>query len=143
MFKKLFKKKVESSTNIKEIATPYVCDRDSELILQLRKCQDLKKMLNHEIEILNKDNLETLRYFADLLHGLVRRVDSCNPQLTSERNMRIINYTIQELSSAEIFKIAEDLTAFKEKDDIICEKEKALKAVENDIKKIKAELGIE
>lgn len=139
MFKKLFKKKVESSTNIKEVATPYVCNKDNELILQLRKCQDLKKMLNHEIENLDKDKLELFSYFADFLHELVKRVNSYEP----EREMYIITQIIKECSFADIFKIAEDLKAYKDKDDIVCEKRRALKAVEDDIKKIKIELGIE
>lgn len=146
MFKKLFKKKVESSTNIKEVAAPCICDKDNEhcnLILQLRKCQDLKKMISHEIEILNKDNHELLSHFIDLLCEFWLLLDYYNPHLTSERNIKIIESTIQERSSADIFRIAEELKAYKNKDDIIREKQRALKAVEDDIEKIKTELGIE
>ena len=135
MFKKLFKKKAKSSTNI----TPYVCSKDNELLLQLRKCQDLKKTISQEIENFSKDNHELFSYFANFFSELVTRVNSYEP----EREMYIINRTIQERSSAEIFKIAEDLKAYKDKDDIIHEKRRALKAVEDDIERIKAELGIE
>ena len=149
MFKNLFKKSVESTTNIKEAIVPCVCNGDNEhcdLVLKLRKCQDLKKAISQEIEILNKDNHELLNHFIDFLYEFSKRglpLDSFSPRLTSERNIGIIEWTLHEHSSADIFRITEELKTYKNKDDIICEKQRTLKAVEDDIKNIKAKLGIE
>ena len=147
MFKNLFRRDVE----IKEVSIPCICESDNEhcdLILQLRKCQDLRKGIKNEIEILNNNNHELIFNFIGLLktleanglrmdfyHGwLNKNIIDCN---------HIIEFTIDRYSSADIFRITEELRTYKNKVDIICEKQKALKAVEDDINKIKSKLGIE
>lgn len=149
MFKNLFKKNVESTTNIKESVIPCACDGSNEhcdLVLKLRECQDLKKMISQEIEILNKDNQELISNFINFIYEFEKRglIMGCyNFHSTSERNIGIIEWTLHEHSSADIFRITEELKTYKNKDDIICEKQRALKAVEEDIKNIKTKLGIE
>lgn len=149
MFKKLFKKNAESNTeHIKEVTTPCACEGSSEhcdLVLQLRKKQALKKNIKDEIDVLNRNGVELINNFANFLyefenHGLEMghlRI------LTPERYFKIIERTIQEHSSADIFRITEELRTYKNKEDIISEKQRALKAVEDDIKNIKSKLGIE
>lgn len=149
MFKRLFKKKSEPSSNIKKVTIPCPCDRDNEhcdLIIQLRKCQDLRDKIKNEIEVLDEDSFKLLVNIADFIyefenHGL--QLGSFGRCMTSERNVGIIKHTLSEYSSADIFRIIEELKTYKNTEDIICEKQRALKAVENDIKNIKTELGIE
>lgn len=149
MFKWLSKKNTESATDLKEIIVPCACDNGNEhcdLVLQLRKCQDLKKMISQEIETLNKSGHELIKHFINFLYEFEKRglqIGSFNARSTSERNIGIIEWTLQELSSTDIFRITEELKTYKNKNDIICEKRRTLKAVEDDIKNIKAKLGIE
>ena len=152
MFKKLFKKNTESTTNTRKVIVPCDCDNGNEhcdLILQLRNCQDLKKTISNEIEILEKDSYELLVNFTNFLYELenrgllIGRVGHMERHMTSDRNIGVIKWVISECSSADIFRITEELKTYKNKDDIICEKQRALKAVEDEIKNIKTKLGIE
>ena len=150
MFKNLFKKNVKSIPDTqKKIVTPCACEGNNEhcdLVLQLRKLQDRRKEIKNEIEALNKNDHELIINFINFLCKLEDRclfIDYVGRHITSERNVNIIKETIGECSSADIFRIAEELKTFKNKDDIICEKRRALKAVENNIKDIKIKLGIE
>lgn len=149
MFKRLFKKNVKSNTeHIKEVATPCACEGSNEhcdLVLQLRKCQDLKRMISNKIEILDKDNHKLLNDFVNFFyefenHGLEMGYFKT---LTPEKYLRAVEWTIQEYSSADIYRITEELRTYKNKELIIREKQRALKAVEDDIKNIKYKLGIE
>ena len=63
--------------------------------------------------------------------------------LSPDRSESIIKRTIEDYSSDDIFRITEELRTYKNKEDIICEKRRALKTVEDDIKNIKTKLGIE
>lgn len=142
MFKNLFKK------STKEAIVPCACDSNNEhcdLILQLRNCQDLKKNIQNEIRILNDDCHMLLGNFVKLLERLEEnglRSDSFYSYMKQQRNTRVIEYTIQDYSSADIIKITEELKTYKNKEEIICEKQRALKAVEDDIENIKTKLGI-
>lgn len=146
MFKSLFKKKVEHTTNTKEVAIPCSCDRNNEhcdLILRLHKCQDLRNNIQNEIETLNKNSYELISNFTNF----IRRFDEYGfyfgRYVSLEKSVEIIEWIIKEYSSADIFRITEELRTYKSKEDIISEKRRALKAVEDDIEKIKAKLGIE
>lgn len=149
MFKWLFKKNTELTENTKEVAVQCACDGNTEhcdLILRLRKYQDLEKKIKNEIETLNKDTYQLICNFINLLkkfedNGLY--MGCFGNLLSSESNIHIIEDTIKEYSSSDIFRITEELKTYKNKDDIICEKQRALKAVEDDIKNIKTKLGIE
>lgn len=149
MFKRLFKKKSEPLSNMNEVTIPCACDRDNEhcdLILQLRKCQDLRKRIKDEIEIFDKDNCELLDNFFNFLKKLELsnfRMNSYNGWIENERNFQSLKYTIDLCSSGDIFRMTEELKTYKNKTDIVCEKQRALKAVEDDIKNIKTKLGIE
>ena len=74
---------------------------------------------------------------------LIGHVGYMERHMTSDRNIEVIKWVVSEYSSADIFKITEELKTYKNKDDIICEKQRVLKAVEDDIEKIKTKLGIE
>ncbi|MBO5828845.1 MAG: hypothetical protein J6R59_10410 [Paludibacteraceae bacterium] len=146
MFRNLFKKNTKSTEIIKEVAIPCSCDGNNEhcdLILQLRKCQDLRNNIQNEIETLNKNSYELISNFTNF----IRRFDECGfhfGRYTSfEESVGIIEWLIKEYSSADIFRITEELRTYKSKEDIISEKRRVLKAVEDDIEKIKAKLGIE
>ncbi len=151
MFKWLFKKNTESTENIEEVSVPCVCEGEREhcdLILQLRKCQDLRKDIKNEIEILEKDSWELICHFIVFLKKLEEnglRMDRWErwDWLSPDRSKTIIKRTIEDYSSDDIFRITEELRTYKNKEDIICEKRRVLKAVEDDIKNIKTKLGIE
>lgn len=152
MFRSLFKKNKKSTEIIKEVAASCVCDGGNEhcdLILKLRECQDLKKVISREIEILEKDSHELLVNFINFLYELENRglligqVGYMERHITSERNIGVVKWVISEHSSADIFRITEELKTYKNKDDIICEKRRVLKAIEDDIENIKDKLGIE
>ena len=150
MLKNLFKKNTKSIENIEKVVIPCTCEGNNEhcdLILQLRKCQDLQKKIQNEIEIFNKDSDESLRNFIDFLYKLENRGlylgNYYGRHVISERNIGVVKWVLQEYSSADIFRITEELKTYKYKDDIISEKQRALKAVKDDIKNIKIKLGIE
>ena len=150
MFKSLFKKNIEYTENTEEIVAPCDCEGEREhcdLILRLRKCQNLRKEIKNEIEILENDNHELICNFINFLKKLeengVKMERFEKRQWLHYSNTSIIKRTIEELSSADIFRITEELRVYKNKEDIICEKQRALKAVEDDIKNIKTKLGIE
>lgn len=147
MFKNLFKRDMK----VKEVPVPCTCEGDNEhcdLILRLRKCQDLRKGIENEIEVLDNKNHELVFNFIGLLKTLEAnglRMDAYHGWLANDICYcnRIIEFTIDGYSSADIFRITEELRTYKNKADIICEKQRALKAVEDDINKIKSKLGIE
>lgn len=147
MFKSLFKRDIEA----KEVVVPCTCESDNEhcdLILQLRKCQDLRKGIKNEIEVLNNKNHELIFNFIGLLKTLETnglRMDTYHGWLNKNiiDGSHIIEFTIDAYSSADIFRITEELRTYKNKANIICEKQRALKAVESDISDIKSKLGIE
>lgn len=158
MFKKLFKKNAKSNTeHIKEVAVPCVCEGSNEhcdLVLQLREKQVLRKNIEDEIDALNKDGAESMFNFVKFLKalenaGFIMEKHIYNYNIYGynydydKRNMRILERAIQEHSSVDIFRITEELRTYKNKELIISEKQRALKAVEDDIKNIKSKLGIE
>lgn len=147
MFGSLFKNK----TNVESIEhsiVPCACDGDNEhcdLIVKLRKYQDFKKEIKNQIDCLSSDSHKSLDYFVQFLRKLESNgfrmngsdiVDCCH-------NRCVLGHTINEYSSADIWRITEELKTYRNKEDIISEKQKALKVVENDILNIKAKLGIE
>ena len=74
MFKSLFKKNIEYTENTEEIVAPCDCEGEREhcdLILRLRKCQNLRKEIKNEIEILENDNHELICNFINFLKRLV------------------------------------------------------------------------
>lgn len=149
MFKNLFKKKVEHITNTKEVVVPCTCEGDNEhcdLILQLRVKQELRKKIKDEIQTLDKDSFELLVNFINFLYELEKHGMSMgfsNRCMTSERDVGIVKWVIGEYSSADIFRMTEELRTYKNKEDIINEKQRYLRVVEDDIKDIKSKLGIE
>lgn len=157
MFKRLFKKNVKSNTeHIKEVAIPCVCEGNNEhcdLVLKLREKQALKKEIEDKINAFNKDNSELINFFKFLKalenKGFIMEEHIYNYNIYGynydydKKNMRILEWTIQEHSSADIFRIIEELRTYKNKELIIREKQRALKVVEDDIKNIKSKLGIE
>ena len=149
MFKNLFKKNVESTKNTTKLASPCACNADNEhcdLILQLRKHQELRKAIQSEIDMLDKDSDKLICSFIEFFKKLEKNHFVMNPYSTSmehTHNIRAIELTIAQCSSIDIFRMTEELRTYKNKEDIICEKKKALKAVEDDIKEIKSKLGIE
>lgn len=149
MFKRLFKKNVDIPVNTKEIIVPCTCEGNNDncdLILQLRKCQDLRNNIQNEIQILDSDSNGLLCNFMNLLKSLKRNglyMDKYDAWQFDDMDMCIIKRTVNQYSSADIFRITEELKTYKNKDDIICEKQRALKVVEDNIKNIKTKLGIE
>ena len=149
MLKNLFKKNTKFTENTEEVVVPCTCEGNNEhcdLILQLRKYQDLEKKIENEIETLNKDGHALIFNFINLLKKLEENglyMGGYNNWMFCERSTHIVKSTIQEYSSADIFRITEELKTYKNKDDIICEKQRALKSVKDDIKDIKSKLGIE
>lgn len=149
MFKKLFKKGTESTINTKKIIVPCTCDAGNEncdLILQLRKHQGLRNEIKNEIQTLDKGGHELINHFINFLEELKKNglpMDCFNKWFPNEMIVQAIENTISKCPSAEIFRITQELQTYKNRADIICEKQRALKAVEDDIEKIKTELGIE
>lgn len=148
MFGNLFKNKTNKET-VEHVTAPCACEGDNEhcdLILQLRKYQDIRKEIKNEIEILNRDSREFLCHFIAFLKKLEENkftMNSFNNWITCENNMWILERTINQCSSGDIVRMTEELRVYRNKTDIICDKQRALKAVEDDISRIKAKLGIE
>lgn len=148
MFENLFKNKTNTEATEFTI-TPCVYGGDSEhcdLIIQLRKCQELRKEIKSQIEELNKGSDESLSYFVEFLKRLEEnkfKMNCFNDWISSSHNMLILERTINEHSSADLWRITEELKTYRNRVDIICEKQRALKAVEDDITNIKFKLGIE
>ncbi len=151
MFKNLFKNNANTKTNnepTESTIIPCVYGGDSEhcdLIIQLRKCQDLRKEIKNQIDCLSSDSHKSLDYFIQFLKKLENNgfrmngnniVDCCH-------NKCVLEHTINEYSSADIWRITEELKTHRNKEDIISEKQRTLKAVEDDIANIKFKLGIE
>lgn len=150
MFKNLFKKSEKPTEEVKEVVTPCTCEGDNEhcdLISQLRVKQELRKKIKDEIETLDRNSNELIYNFISLLkkfetNGLC--MDTRYSHLFNDRNVEIIKYVISyQCSSGDIFRITEELKTYKNRDDIICDKQRALSVVEDDIKDIKSKLGIE
>ena len=154
MFDWLFKNKqdTKSETIITKITLPCVCESGNseqcDLILQLRKYQDIESKLNKEIEMLDKDSDELIFNFIGLLKSLERNglimggYYSVNNYLDCSLSRHTIKETINKYSSADIFRITEELRTHKNKEDIMVEKIKCLKEIQNKIKEIKDKLGI-
>lgn len=153
MFKRLFKKNTESTVNTEEIVVPCNCDGENEycdLVLRLRECQSLKNEIEKEVEMLRNNDLELIQYFINFLQKLEDNGLYLNKHnkwfdnyYDSYMLFSIIENTISEYSSAYIYRMTEELKTCKNKADIICEKQRALRAVEDSIKDIKSKLGIE
>lgn len=146
----MFKKSAKSTENIKEVIVPCTCQGDNEhcdLILRLREYQDLRKEIKNEIETLDKNSDELIYNFINLFKILEKNgvcIDARYNCMFSDRNAQIIKYVISnQCTSGDIFRITEELKAYKNRDDIICDKQRALRIVEDDIKDIKSKLGIE
>lgn len=145
---KWFKKNANPTDEIKEAVIPCCCDGGNEqcnLILQLRNLQDLREKIKNEILTLDKDSFELLVNFTNFLYKLEEHgmsMGSFSRHMTSERNVGIIKWIIGEYSSADIFRMTEELRTYRNKEDIISEKQRYLKVVENDIQNIKSKLGI-
>lgn len=148
MFKKLFKKNTESTKDTKKVVIPCTCDKDNEhcdLILQLRNCQDFKKRIEDEIKMLD-DGRELLNYTINFLKKLEENglhMSRINSYMNYDASIYVIKDTIDNYSSDDIFRITEELKTYRNKVDIICEKQRTLKLVKDDIKNIKIKLGIE
>lgn len=144
MFGKLFKNKTNTDTNV-----PCTCDIGNEhcdLILQLREHQDLRKKIKNEIEMLNKSSYELLPSFINFLKTMTEygaRIDGFYNDCFTQRNVSAIERTIYDCSFSDIWTMTEELKRYKNKSDIICGKQRELKAVEDNIEKIKSKLGIE
>ena len=140
---------MKSTEDANKVVVSCTCEGNNEhcdLILQLRKHQDLEKKIKNEIETLNKDGRALICDFINFLKKLEENglyMGGYNNWMSYERNIHIVQSTIQEYSSVDIFRITEELKTYKNKDDIVCEKQRVLKAVEDDIKNIKSKLGIE
>lgn len=146
MFKRLFKRNTESTINTKEVVIPCACDRENEhcdLILKLREKQLLRKDIENKIDALNRDGNELLFNKTLENEGFIMDKDTYKSIAYNERSAYILKYVIDKCSSADIFRITEELRTYRNKADIISEKQRALKAVEDDIKNIKSKLGIE
>lgn len=136
MFNKLFNKNT----------VPCACEGNSEhcdLIIQLREKQAVSKGIKDEIETLNKNRQKSLNDFVDFL----KVIDS----VCTYRECRwddyfredILEQVINKDSFANIIKVIDALSTYKNNMCLIAEKQKVLKAVEDDIKEIKSKLGIE
>lgn len=151
MFKRLFKRNVKSNTeHTKETTIPCTCEGSNEhcdLVLQLREKQALRKEIEDKINAFNKDDSELINLvtFLQALEskGFTMEKYGWNAYGYDERNMRILKHVIDEYSSANIFRITEELKSYKNNTYVVAEMERALKAVEDDIKDIKSKLGIE
>lgn len=151
MLKNLFKKDAKPTQDTKEVIIPCACDGNNEhcdLILKLREKQLLRKEIKSKIDALNKDSHELIFNFIGLLKtlenkGFIMGDNTYKYTGYSDRNACILERVIDEYSSADIFRITEELRTYKNKTNILCEKQRALKAVEDDINNIKSKLGIE
>ena len=147
MFKNLFKNKVNEEP-VEFAITPcaYENNEHCSLVIQLHNKQELKKEIKSQIDHLNKDGRESLSYFIKFLREAEKNGFRMHPMDDCARsyyNISRLEYTINEHSSADIWRITEELKTYRNKADIISEKQRALKAVEDDISDIKSKLGIE
>lgn len=145
---KVFKRLFNNKTNTEPIV-PCTCNGGNEhcdLILQLREYQDLRKKIKKEIEMLNKNGRESIVYLIKFLRKLEKNnfrmhpLDDCS---VSNYSLNILERTIHECSSDDIFIMTEELKRYRNKADIICEKQRELKTVEDNINNIKSKLGID
>ena len=149
MFGSLFKNKTNANSEpIEYTITPCSCDDDNEccdLILQLRKYQDFEKEIKNQIDCLSSDCNKSLDYFVNFLKKLENNGFRMNGNgiVDCFHNRCMLGRTINEHSSADIWRITEELKTYRNKEDILSEKQSALKVVRNDISNIKAKLGIE
>ena len=132
-----------------KIAAPCACEGNNEncdLVLSLREKQKLSKQIKDEITTLDKKCCGLIRDFVNFIialqsNGYHMDVDYVNRYVNTHEH--IIEYTINEYASADILKIAEGLLAYTNNKNLIAEKQKALKVIEDEIKDIKSKLGIE
>ena len=154
MFKKLFKKNAKSNTeHIKEVAVPCVCEGNNEhcdLVLKLREKQALRKEIEEKINIFNKNDSELINFFK-FLKALENKGFAMEKGLYgwdvygcyNQKHMSILKYVIDECSSADIFRITEELKSYKTNTYVIAEMKRTLKVTKDDIEEIKSKLGIE
>ena len=146
MFKK-FSKIKENTESIEFTITPCVYGGNSEhcdLIVKLREYQSLRTEIKNQIDYLSKEGFESLNHFFGFLEKLETNGFRMNGDCTRNcHNTCVLEHTINEYSSADMWRITEELKTYRNKKDIICEKQRALKAVEDDIANIKFKLGIE
>ena len=146
MFENLFKNKTNAEATEFTI-TPCVYGKDSEhcnLIVKLREYQSLRTEIKNQIDCLSKEGFESLNRFFSFLEKLETNGFRMNGNCTINcHNICVLEHTINEYSSADMWRITEELKTYRNKKDIICEKQRALKAVEDDISDIKSKLGIE
>lgn len=148
MFGSLFKNKTNTNVEPTEFAiTPCVYGGDSEhcdLIVKLREYQSLRTEIKNQIDYISKGSYESLNHFISFLEKLETNGFRMNGNCAINcHNICMLERTINEHSSADMWRITEELKTYRNKKDIICEKQRALKAVEDDISNIKAKLGIE
>lgn len=142
-----FKNKTNTETAEFTIA-PCIYGKDSEhcdLIIKLRELQNLRKEIKNQIEELSKGGYESLNHFVNFLSKLDDNGFRMNgyDYVNSHHNMCKLEHTINEYSSADFWRITEELKTYRNKTDIISENQRALKAVEDDISDVKFKLGIE
>ena len=147
--------KKEQSVNKEKVAVkivvPCVCESNDgeqcDLISQLREYQKIEKELLKEIELLDRNSIELIFNFVGFLkkledNGLVMN-NHYGSRIDSYYSSCIVRDTISKYSSADIFRITEELRTYKNKDNIIVEKKRVLIEIQDKIKSIKDKLGIE
>ena len=146
------KQNEEPEKVVSKIVVPCVCESNSsehcDLILKLRELQKIEKELKKEIETMDKDVYELMFNFI----GFLKTLEDNGYVMNDSRGWRIpdnyfcseiIKRTIRDYSYDDIFRITEELRVYKNKENILIEKQRVLKEIKNKIKDIKDKLGIE
>ena len=138
----MFKWLKKDSEKIQE-KVPCACDANNEycdLISRLSELQKTEKELKEEIETLSKDRDKLILNFTEFIELLDKYGYRYN--FNDRLLFHIVKDAVDACSSADIFRIAEELKTYKDKSEIIIEKEMCLKTISNEIKDIKDNLGI-
>lgn len=153
MFERFFKKEqnVEPEKIKEEVIIPCACDfgnnEHCDSISKLRDLQKMERDLKKDIDMMEKDSSMLIFNFVGLLkslesNGLIMN-DEYGCSIDNGYFACIVKETISNYSYDDIFRITEELRIYKNKDNIIIEKEKILTGIQKQIKDIKDKLGIE
>lgn len=150
---KLFRKK-EPEKIIEQVMVRVPCcdcnfnNKYCDLIDELHKYQEIQQELLKEIELLRDgNNINNLLFnFIELLKSLENygfTTDSyARKYFDNYYLLGCVQHAIRDYSYEGILKITEELRTYKNKDNIIMEKEKSLIEIKKKIQSIKNELGI-
>lgn len=138
----LFKKSAKPETKV--ISCAYDAGNEHcDLISQLREYQDTKRKIQNEINSLTCDDSQLLSNVAMFMQKAIENGFCPERHSFSDYNMYCFKNTIDHYTLDEVIVMVDSLKTYKNRAEIVDEKQTSLKVIEEKIKDVKSKLGIE